>query len=359
MPRRPVHDPTISPDRDLDETVAQRPPDLLPPAAGEPEVSNPAEPHLNGADPAPTHESILTIAPDALREIVAAEEARREILREFISRQLKSGTDFGTINSNGRESKPSLFKPGAEKICLLLQLRPKFSADRATLEMAGNPPGLFAYICRLVDGHGNIVGEGRGAAALTEREGWTVNNTIKICEKRAQVDAVLRVAGLSEIFTQDIEDLDQRQALAHEAARTTAAGEATTPRQPGNIARNTYVAEVSAIPAPPAERPTPPAERPTAADRPTPVADRLTPTGPERPAAAGSAGVPTTDGEELCTEAQQRQIRALLPHAGITESELLRSLKITAIGDLPRGKAGKVIERLTQKSQERGDAPPF
>src|SRR5204862_2869151 len=131
-------------------------------------------------------------------------------IREFIARGLKSGTDYGTIKSNGRESKPSLFKPGAEKICLLLGLRPKFLPDTASLAMAGNPPGLFAYLCRLYDRSGRIAGEGRGSASLNERDGWTVNNAIKICEKRAQVDAVLRVVGLSEMFTQDLEDLEQR-----------------------------------------------------------------------------------------------------------------------------------------------------
>ena len=337
MPRRTTSDPSASPDRDLDQTPPDRPPDAPPPAAGDPAVSQPTEPTP----------SILTIAPDALREIVAAEEARREIIREFISRQLKSGTDYGTITSNGRESKPSLFKPGAERICLLLQLRPRFSADRATLAMAGNPPGLFAYICRLMDSHGNIVGEGRGAAALTEREGWTVNNTIKICEKRAQVDAVLRVAGLSEIFTQDIEDLDQRQAMSHDAPRPPAPAEATTTPLPGPTARNTYVAEVPAERAAPVtERPT--AARPTPADRPAaPVADQPTP------------AVPAAEGDDGASDEQQRQIRALLPRAGMTEGELLRSVKITALGDLPRGRAAKVIERLTQRTQERGTEPPF
>ena len=346
MPRRTTSDPTASPDRDLDQTPPDRPPDAPPPAAGDPAVSQPTEPTP----------SILTIAPDALREIVAAEEARREIIREFISRQLKSGTDYGTITSNGRESKPSLFKPGAERICLLLQLRPRFSADRATLAMAGNPPGLFAYICRLMDSHGNIVGEGRGAAALTEREGWTVNNTIKICEKRAQVDAVLRVAGLSEIFTQDIEDLDQRQAMSHDAPRPPAPAEATTTPLPGHTARNTYVAEV------PAERLAPVTERPAAPVRPTPADRPAAPVMDRPPAAVAERPAPPTvpaEGDAGASDEQQRQIRALLPRAGMTESELLRSVKITALSELPRGRAAKVIERLTQRTQERGQEPPF
>src|SRR5205814_10589109 len=90
---------------------------------------------------------------------------------------------------------------------------------------------------------------------LTEREGWTVNNTIKICEKRAQVDAVLRRVGLSEIFTQDIEDLDQRQALVAEQARPAAAPRAETPMdRPASAERPARLAPTAEAPA---ERPAP------------------------------------------------------------------------------------------------------
>jgi hypothetical protein len=92
-------------------------------------------------------------------------------------------------------------------MCLLLQLRPHFIPDRPTLAMAGNPPGLFAYICKLIHTPtGVIIGEGRGTADLSEKQQWTVNSAVKIATKRAQVDAVLRVAALSDFFTQDLED---------------------------------------------------------------------------------------------------------------------------------------------------------
>ncbi len=301
-----------------------------------------AESRLNTL-PSEIDESGLNITPGALRQMVALEEERREIIREFIARNLKSGTDFGTIMAGRRETKPSLFKPGAEKMCLLFQLRPKFTPDRATLAMAGNPPGLFAYVCRLIDRQGRIVGEGRGAADLSERNGWTVNNAIKICEKRAQVDAVLRVAGLSEIFTQDLEDMDQRQALEHEAASGRApysngngAGSAESGRPASDAAarsRNTYVAEAPPErPAAPVARPTPVAERPEPAERPSP------------PAAAD---------DDLCTEQQQRAIRALLPRAGISEDELVGKLGIESVAGLTRTKAARVIDRLTVNARER------
>src|SRR4051794_37313937 len=156
--------------------------------AGAGDESGVPENRKPGGDTAPVRllneneESGVSLAPETLRRVVATEEERREIIREFIARNLKSGTDYGTVMSGGRESKPSLFKPGAEKICLLFGLRPRFAGDKATLAMAGNRPGLFAYICRLLDGTGRVVGEGRGAAELTERDGWTVNNAIKIAE---------------------------------------------------------------------------------------------------------------------------------------------------------------------------------
>jgi hypothetical protein len=311
---------------------------LVAPLAGAGDGGGVPETRNAPGDPAPVRlvsendEAGVSLAPEALRRLVAAEEERREIIREFIARNLKSGTDYGTVQSGGRESKPSLFKPGAEKICLLFQLRPRFVGDRATLAMAGGRPGVFAYICRLIDPTGRVVGEGRGAAELTERDGWTVNNAIKIAEKRAQVDAVLRVAGLSEIFTQDLEDMSQRQALEHETgahAPYTSRSESEPARPTANGADNrrpTYIAE-----APPAAPVEPAPERSA-----------------ERPAA------PAAEGEDLCTEQQERTIRALLPRAGISEAELTSSMRVNAIAELTRARATKVIDRLNTKARERG-----
>ncbi len=288
------------PAEDPIEIRSARLPKEMPPAEGE-TATVPAPPELGTV--------ALSIDPDALRRMVHAEEERREIIREYIVHNLKAGTDFGTISTGRRESKPSLFKPGAEKICLLLQLRPRFLPDAASLAMAGNRDGLFIYICRLIDRQGRVVGEGRGAAELSERSGWTVNNAIKICEKRAQVDAVLRVAGLSEVFTQDLEDVDQRQAFEHEN------GPAQAPATNGT---HDAVAEA-----------------------------------PARYAA------PAAESDDAhATEQQERTIRGLLPRAGIAEEELLASLRIEAIADLSRAKAARVIDRLTAKAREASQ-PPF
>ncbi len=146
-----------------------------------------------------------------LEVLIADEAQRRKLITGFISQHMKAGVDYGTITivgKSGKEytSKPSLFKPGSEKFCSLLHLRPTFVRDDETWEMAGKRANLFCYKCILLDQKDRVIGEGRGAADLNEKASWTINNAVKIAEKRAQIDAVLRTGGLSDFFTQDLED---------------------------------------------------------------------------------------------------------------------------------------------------------
>ena len=56
-----------------------------------------------------------------------------------------------------------------------------------------------------------MVGEGRGARSL-KKDGGDANKAIKMAEKSAMIDAVLRTGALSEVYTQDIEDLQEEPA---------------------------------------------------------------------------------------------------------------------------------------------------
>jgi hypothetical protein len=144
-----------------------------------------------------------------LAAVMTEEASKRALITKYISSHMKSGVDFGTIRFGNKESKPSLFKPGSEKFLSLFRLTAKFEKDTDTWEMAGSEPGVFAYKCVLVTSKGDVVGEGRGVSKLTEKAGWTINNAVKIAEKRAQIDAVLRTGALSDFFTQDLEDMAQ------------------------------------------------------------------------------------------------------------------------------------------------------
>lgn len=145
-----------------------------------------------------------------LVQLVNTENERRNLINVFIEKSLKDGTDYGSINVRGVNSKPSLFKPGSEKMCSLFGLAPRFERDEDTWEMLGKKAGLVTYKCELVDTKGNVVGEGRGTAITNLQSDFDVNKQVKIAQKRAQIDAVLRVFALSERFTQDMEDLPKQ-----------------------------------------------------------------------------------------------------------------------------------------------------
>lgn len=162
-------------------------------------------------DLVPLESDPMAISPDNMRSRMSLETERRKVLTDYISANLVPGKDYGTISFTTRagktvESKPTLFKPGAEKFCSLFALQARFRKDTDTWEMMGSKPGTIAYICELITKAGDIVGEGRGVSEITEKAGWTFNNAVKIAEKRAQIDAVLRSGGLSDFFTQDLED---------------------------------------------------------------------------------------------------------------------------------------------------------
>src|SRR5690606_9519968 len=128
--------------------------------------------------------------------------------QQIIRQSFVEGHDYGVIPNT---DKPTLYKPGAEKILMLLGLRSEFDIVDSTRDFE---KGFFEYQirCRLLYGD-MIITEGLGAANTREakyRKGdpYTLDNTVlKMAKKRALVDAALLVGSLSDIFTQDIEDM--------------------------------------------------------------------------------------------------------------------------------------------------------
>lgn len=141
--------------------------------------------------------------------------------QELVRTQLREGKDYGAIPGAG--DRKVLLKPGAEKITVLLGLRSKF-------EVAGKvedfESGFFAYMvrCSLVAPNGETITEGLGQANTKERrylrqDPYTLANTVlKMARKRALVDAALTVGSLSDLFTQDIEDAIDAEAIVQPVA---------------------------------------------------------------------------------------------------------------------------------------------
>lgn len=167
-------------------------------------------------------------------------------LQAVVQSTLRNGIDYGIIPGT---NKPTLLKPGAEKILMMFGL----TSEYVFLDRTENyEKGFFAYTLKCVlSKSGQKITEGVGQANtmegkhrwrwLTEKklpdgivketlvsrtnEGrygeyteykvenddpYTLANTVlKMAKKRAQIDAVLTVASLSEVFTQDIEDMKE------------------------------------------------------------------------------------------------------------------------------------------------------
>lgn len=144
-----------------------------------------------------------------LNRIIDLETKKRKIMTKYVRDSLIEGIDYGSIKGTSRtgaefNSKKGLFKPGAEKLCSLFHLTPKFEKDNDTWIMFGGKQGVVSFLCRLFNPSGEVVAEGRGVATMAESNA-TENKIVKIAQKRAQVDAVIRFAALSDVFSQDLE----------------------------------------------------------------------------------------------------------------------------------------------------------
>lgn len=171
-----------------------------------------------------------------------------EAFQRFKSRVLKEGVDYGTIPGT---DKPSLWKPGAEKLCNAFALSAELVLTDK-VEMWEEGFFYYEYECRLIHRRtGSLVATCHGSANsregryrwryLTEskataedkaravrtetRNGkygeytvyvvenddpYTLVNTFqKMAQKRAFVGAVLLATNASDSFTQDLEDMDE------------------------------------------------------------------------------------------------------------------------------------------------------
>jgi hypothetical protein len=218
----------------------------------------------------------------------------------------KDGAICPRCNGTGRTGKPSLLKPGAEKLCFTFRMDPEFD-----VEVIDMPRGHREYRvkCTLYSINGGArIGSGVGSASTMEskwrfrtgpkeitdkpvpKEYWdnrqsepakaqaaiggrgfstakgedgkwyiakqgekvenenpadVYNTALKIAKKRAMVDAVLTCTAASDIFTQDVEDMAENGVIP---------GEVVPPKQEAPAASATAVSSaVSPVVPPPSE----------------------------------------------------------------------------------------------------------
>src|SRR5262252_3197946 len=268
-----------------------------------PEAAAAAPPTAPALVPDVVAEGLVLGNPEALATQLESFSRARELFVDWLFNRLVPGIDFMVIHRkvgprNAKQACPNaadakgagcptcggkatLCKPGSEKICGLLQLRPRFKRDVDSWEMLGAEAGLVTLICELMTPAGVVVAEGRGARHRDQDFG-DVNKCLKMAQKSAQTDAVLRCAGLSEIFTQDLEDMPaflrdaDPDAQPFEAPRRQGEAAAPAPVQ-GDLTDQLRrsVAEAAAKKAAAPARPAPAPATPRAAGDEPPPSDAL------------------------------------------------------------------------------------
>lgn len=204
-------------------------------------------------------------------------QERANLVVKAMQTVMQKGVHYGTIPGT---PKPTLLKPGAEKLCVLFRLATVFECVDKAEEW---DKGFFHYHyrCKLVhQASGVIVATGEGSCNSREKRyaaRWAfgsqvpphvnkdalptrtietrngpakqymvpnediysqVNTILKMAQKRALVDATLKATAASDVFTQDIEDLvddgateaSAAQAPATETAQATATQAKSAPR---------------------------------------------------------------------------------------------------------------------------------
>ncbi len=199
------------------------------------------------------------------------------LIQQIMAAAMKEGEHYGRIPGCG--DKPTLLKPGAEKLCLLFRLAPAYEVEERQLERGHREYRIMATLTSITTQV--TIGQGvgscstmenkfrfrAGAAEVTDRavprayweirqddpakaqeliggkgftvkkvdgQGWMVakggekvetdnpadhlNTVLKMAKKRALVDAVLTATAASDIFTQDLEEISANIATLTQVA---------------------------------------------------------------------------------------------------------------------------------------------
>lgn len=160
----------------------------------------------------------LNLTEEVVPEFAITINTARErivMLQNFVKEMMVPNVDYGIIQGC---KKPSLLKPGAEKLCDIFG----FSKQLEVLNRIEDwNIGLFHYEIKVILTNkktGLIEAEGIGSCNSREKkfksqDSYSIINTLlKMAKKRALIDAVLSATRSSGIFTQDMEEMEPNKA---------------------------------------------------------------------------------------------------------------------------------------------------
>ncbi|TXH09887.1 MAG: hypothetical protein E6R04_07025 [Spirochaetes bacterium] len=220
-------------------------------------VKEPEPSYQGGAALSDLRAAAMSVSSETMRVGLYEYTDRRDTFRKWLLSQLIPGVHYGippgcepkfddsgnlliwmkggsrAVGKDQWQHKPSLYQAGADFVIDLMNLRSEFNADLGAWEMLGKPQGKMVYKCQLFSrATGELIGEGIGARTIGDK-GGDLNNGVKMACKCAKVAAVINSYGLSDLFTQDIED---RQPEKHE-------NPAVNPESPKAASRNERITD--------------------------------------------------------------------------------------------------------------------
>lgn len=249
----------------------------------------------------------VTLAVDPTANALSVQQllGQVQLIQQIMGATMKEGEHYGRIPGCG--DKPTLLKPGAEKLCLTFRMAPAYQVDERQLErahreyrvqctltsiltgqfigqgvgMCSSMEGKYRYrgvtaeatdtpvpraywdlrqedparaqeiiggkgfSTKKVEGKGWMIAKG-GEKAENDNPADTYNTVLKMAKKRALVDAVLTATAASDIFTQDLEDISANIA-ANTPAVVTPTPEPAKANGNGKANRRTQVRDIEAV----------------------------------------------------------------------------------------------------------------
>ena len=218
---------------------------------------------MNGSEAMEVEQKITKLPVKSSSELTISDLTTQiRKIQEVMQSVMKKDEHYGLIPGT---PKPSLYKPGAEKLGLTFMLKPRFKITKTDMD---NGHREYEVLCELVHTpSGTFQGEGVGSCSTMEskfrfrwdntgkevpKEYWAnrdlsllggdqfvarkrdnqwlifqrvehdnpadyYNTVLKMAKKRAHVDAMLTATAASDIFSQDIEDLPEFQEKPQQA----------------------------------------------------------------------------------------------------------------------------------------------
>jgi hypothetical protein len=160
-------------------------------------------------------ESNMNALTDVFPEFaIPLEEANARIrtFQQYVREHMVEGEDYGVIPGS---TKPTLFKPGAEKLNAIFGYAPKVEITNRVEDWDKGFVSYEAKVTLINKRSGGIEAEGLGSCNSRERRyarqdaAGIANTVLKMAKKRALIDATLSATRASGLFTQDLEDLDE------------------------------------------------------------------------------------------------------------------------------------------------------